>query len=125
MRPVQHRGGPSPLTARIADLTIAIVPRKMSATSAAAAGADWKKASDFRVLVTDMPGEQAYPIAMTVFVFMPKTGSRTRTRAVLDFFRWSLENGAGVATELGYVPLPRPLVRQVLEHWTTRLKAAT
>ena len=91
---------------------------------AAAAGADWGRTSDFGVVLTDMPGEHAYPIGMTVFVFMHKSGSPSRTRAALDFFRWSIENGAGAATQVGFVPLPRPLVRQVLKHWTTHLKAA-
>src|SRR5450631_1177823 len=40
---------------------------------AAAANADWAKAQDFYLVMTDSPGEGAYPIAATVFVLMPKT----------------------------------------------------
>ncbi len=61
---------------------------------AAAASADWGRTSDFYLLLTDGSGENAYPITATVFVLMHKTASRNRTRAALDFFRWSLENGS-------------------------------
>jgi len=85
---------------------------------AAAASADWQRASDFHLLLTDGPGEQAYPIAATVFVLMHKTASRQRTGAALDFFRWSLDKGSGAAAQLGYVPLPAALVQQVKDYWT-------
>ncbi len=85
---------------------------------AAAARADWGRTSDFYLLLTDSPGENAYPITATVFVLMHKAASRSRTRAALDFFRWSLENGSRTAADLGYVPLPAPLVQQVLGYWT-------
>jgi phosphate transport system substrate-binding protein len=92
---------------------------------AAAAGADWGRTSDFYLLLTDAPGENAYPITATVFVLMQKAGSRSRTRAALDFFRWSLEKGSGTAAQLGYVPLPAPLVQQVKAYWTQVFKTAS
>lgn len=84
---------------------------------AAAAGAEWGGTSDFYLVVTDSPGENAYPITATVFILMRKTASRDRTRAALDFFRWSLENGSKTAAQLGYVPLPQPLIQQVKTYW--------
>ena len=56
---------------------------------------------------------------------MHKTASRARTRAALDFFRWSLEKGSSTAAQLGYVPLPAPLVQQVKDYWTTTFKTGT
>jgi phosphate transport system substrate-binding protein len=85
---------------------------------AAAASADWKSTRDFYLMLTDAPGENAYPITATVFVFMHKSASRAKTRAALDFFRWSLEKGSGTATQLGYVPLAQFLVDQVKAYWT-------
>ena len=64
-----------------------------------------------------MPGEHAYPITATVFVLMPKRPRARRTRAALDFFRWSLEKGSAIAAQLGYVPLPEPLIKQVKGYW--------
>jgi phosphate transport system substrate-binding protein len=90
---------------------------------AAAASADWKSTSDFYLLLTNAPGEDAYPITATVFVFMHKSASRARTRAALDFFRWSLEKGSSTATQLGYVPLPAFLIEQVKDYWARTLNA--
>jgi phosphate transport system substrate-binding protein len=84
---------------------------------AAAAGADWSAASDFHLVLTNPAGEQAYPIVATVFALMRKAGSGARTRSALDFFRWSLRNGSGTASALGYVPLPPVLVQQVEAYW--------
>jgi phosphate transport system substrate-binding protein len=93
-----------------------------AAFQAAAAGATWRRADDFHVMLTDPPGEDAYPIAATVFVFMHRSASRARTRATLDFFQWSLEKGAASAAQLGYVPLPAGLVAEVKDYWTRTLK---
>ena len=84
---------------------------------AAAAGADWKSASEFSLVLTDARGEQAYPITVTVFALMPKSARRASTHATLAFFHWSLDNGSRAANQLGYVPLPASLIRQVKEYW--------
>jgi phosphate transport system substrate-binding protein len=84
-----------------------------SSFQAAADGADWRLSSDFNLLLTDSPGQQAYPIVATVFVMMRKGASPMRTRKVLSFFEWSLTRGAKDAASLGYVPLPPALVVQV------------
>ena len=41
-----------------------------AAFAAAAANAEWKAANDFRVLLSDAPGEEAYPLAATVFILI-------------------------------------------------------
>jgi phosphate transport system substrate-binding protein len=92
---------------------------------AAAASADWAGATDFHLLLTDAPGQTAYPIAATVFVLMPRAGSPGRTRAALDFFRWSLDKGARTASQLGYVPLPAPMIEQVRGYWTRTFRTGT
>ena len=87
---------------------------------AAAAAADWSKAVDFDVVVTDSPGEDSYPIAATSFVLMHKAAKDpSRTRMALDFFRWALTEGQKQAGELDYVPLPAGLVSQVEAYWRT------
>jgi phosphate transport system substrate-binding protein len=85
---------------------------------AAAASADWAKAQDFYLVMTDSPGADAYPIAATAFVLIPKTAkSPARTKAALEFFRWVLESGQKSATDLEYVPLPPDLVTQIEAYW--------
>ena len=90
---------------------------------AAAASADWAGASDFDLLMTDAPGEAAYPIVATVFILMRKSTSPRRVSTTLSFFKWALDKGAKDAAELGYVPLPQALVAQVKSYWSTNLKA--
>jgi phosphate transport system substrate-binding protein len=102
-----------------------LVKPDASSFQAAAATAAWEKASDFNLLLTDTPGQNAYPIVATVFILMHKTNSPRRARAALSFFTWSLEKGAKDATGLGYVPLPPALVAQVKDYWAKNLKPGT
>ena len=91
---------------------------------AAAASADWANAKDFYLIMTDAPGEGAYPIAATVFMIMykeAKDASRTNTTVV--FFKWALENGQKQANDLDYVPLPPSLVQQIESYWAAQFKS--
>ena len=91
---------------------------------AAAASADWAKAQDFYLIMTDAPGADAYPIAATVFVIMYKTPKEpARSKAALDFFRWALESGQKQANDLDYVPLPANLVQQIEAYWKSQFAA--
>ena len=85
---------------------------------AAAASADWAGARDFHLVMTDSPGADAYPIAATAFVLMPKApNDPARAKVALEFFRWVLENGQKSATDLEYAPLPADLVTQIEAYW--------
>jgi phosphate transport system substrate-binding protein len=85
---------------------------------AAAAGADWAKAQDFYLVITDSPAPYAYPITATAFVLMHKDPkSPSRSKAALEFFRWALENGQTQAATLDYVALPPGLVTQIEVYW--------
>jgi phosphate transport system substrate-binding protein len=92
--------------------------------SAAAVSAEWARAKDFSLMLTDAPGADAYPIVATTFALVPKPRTR-RTQEVLDFFRLSFESGANDATALGYVPLPETLVKQVKDYWASSMKAGS
>ena len=90
----------------------------------AAASADWGKAQDFYLIMTDAPGDNAYPMAATAFVVMyknPKDALRSRT--AFDFFRFALEKGQKQAEELSYVPLPDSLVQQIEAYWKSQFAA--
>jgi phosphate transport system substrate-binding protein len=91
---------------------------------AAAAGADWAQAQDFYLVMTDAPGDDAYPIAATAFILMHKDSrSPTRMTTALDFFRWALENGQKQAADLDYVALPPSLVGQIEAYWKSAFAA--
>jgi phosphate transport system substrate-binding protein len=92
---------------------------------AAAATADWAGSPDFNLVITNAQGEQAWPIAATVFVLMyaePKDPERSA--AAREFFTWALENGQQQASELDYVPLPPELVGQIEQYWAAGFKGA-
>lgn len=92
---------------------------------AAASSADWKAEKDFHLVLTDAPGEDAYPITATTFVLMPKAPkSQERSAAAIDFVRWSLENGKPQAETLNYVPLPPALIDQIERYWQQSIEVA-
>jgi phosphate transport system substrate-binding protein len=84
----------------------------------AADTADWSHAQDFYVVMTDAPGEEAYPITAATFVLMYKAPKDPeRAQIAREFFKWALENGQPQAEALDYVPLPAGLVQQVEMYW--------
>ncbi len=102
-----------------------VVPDAAS-LQAAASSADWKAERDFHLVLTNAPGEDAYPITATTFVLMPiKPKSPERSAAAIDFVRWSLDNGKSQAETLNYVPLPPALIQQVEQYWQQSFEATT
>jgi phosphate transport system substrate-binding protein len=90
---------------------------------AAAASADWASAKDFNLVITNAPGDQAWPITATNFMLMHKQPKDAqRSKDTLAFFKWAFENGQAQANELHYVPLPAELVKQIEGYWTTEFK---
>jgi len=90
--------------------------------SAAASSADWGSTRDFHLVITNAPGENAWPITATNFILMRKKPRNVEgARNAREFFRWVYANGDRQARELGYVPLPDPLVRQIEAYWAERL----
>ncbi|MGH8031574.1 MAG: phosphate ABC transporter substrate-binding protein PstS [Luteimonas sp.] len=90
---------------------------------AAAAGADWKNAKDFNLVITNASGAQAWPITATNFILMYKQPKdAARAQHALEFFKWAYENGQEQAKSLDYVPLPPELVRQIETYWATEFK---
>ncbi|AWH52899.1 phosphate ABC transporter substrate-binding protein PstS [Stenotrophomonas sp. ESTM1D_MKCIP4_1] len=91
--------------------------------AAAAASADWASAKDFNLVITNAPGEQAWPITATNFMLMQKQPKDAkRNQDTLAFFKWAFENGQAQANELHYVPLPAELTKQIEAYWGTELK---
>ena len=94
------------------------------AFQAAAENANWAGAKDFFLVMTDAPGENAYPITATAFIIMYKQPKDFgRAKRARDFFRWSLENGQPQAAALDYVPLPPSLVRQIENYWNSEFRS--
>lgn len=89
-------------------------PPSIGAFQAAAASANWNQAPDFDLVMTDAPGESAYPLAATTFALMRTAPANpAAARAAIGFFEWSWEHGQQLARSLAYVPLPTPLVKHI------------
>lgn len=90
------------------------------AFAAAADTADWANAKDFGLIMTNAPGETAWPITATTWIIMYKQAkNEEKSKAAFDFFKWSLENGQQQAESLDYVALPKSLVDRVENYWKT------
>ncbi len=86
---------------------------------AAAASADWANAKDFYLVMTNAPGENAWPITATNFILMYKQPKNAEgAKNAKEFFRWVYANGDAQAKALDYVPLPDSLVQQIEAYWS-------
>ena len=84
------------------------------AFAAAAATADWNHAQDFNLVMTNASGANAYPIAASTFILLPKQPKdKAKSQAAIAFFKYALEKGQPQANKLDYVPLPDALVKQI------------
>jgi phosphate transport system substrate-binding protein len=91
-----------------------ITPSVDSVTAAAAAAAE-DIPDDFRVSITNAPGDETYPIAsFTWLLLYEQPRDRDRGRIMVEFLRWALTDGQGHARDLGYAPLPASLVTREL-----------
>jgi len=91
---------------------------------AAAANADWAKAPGFYLLLTNQPGAQSWPITGASFILIYKNPPKPEAaRQVLDFFDWAYHNGAQLAAQLDYVPMPQNVVKLVEDTWRKQVEA--
>jgi phosphate transport system substrate-binding protein len=86
-----------------------------SVTAAAAAAATAMPA-DFRVSITNAPGDNAYPISsFTWLLFYESPKDKAAARTMVEFMRWALTDGQKYCQELGYAPLPDSVVKLEME----------
>jgi phosphate transport system substrate-binding protein len=82
------------------------------AVSLAAAEAASKMPADFRVSITNAPGKGVYPISSFTWLLLyenPK--DKTQAKVMVDFVKWALGDGQKFADQLGYAPLPDPVIK--------------
>jgi phosphate transport system substrate-binding protein len=86
----------------------------------AAASAAGKMPPDFRVSITNAPGNGVYPISSFTWLLMyqnPK--DKNQGKAMVDFVKWALSDGQKYCAELGYAPLPAEVVKMELAQLAT------
>ena len=79
--------------------------------TAAAAEAAKKMPPDFRVSITNAPGDGAYPISSFTWLLLYETPQdKALGKVMVDFMNWALTDGQKFAPDLGYAPLPASVV---------------
>jgi phosphate transport system substrate-binding protein len=95
-----------------------------SATFAAAAShADWSSKPGFGVILANQPGDDSWPMTAATWILVYKQPKDTAATAeALKFFAWAYKNGAKMAEELDYVPMPDNVVAEVEKMWSADIK---
>ncbi len=92
---------------------------------AAAANAKWKPEEGFYQILTNQPGKDSWPITGATFILMyVHQDNEQAALDVLKFFDWAFTNGAKMAAELDYVPLPENVIAQIRAAWKAQIRAA-
>ncbi len=92
-----------------------------ASVTAAAAESAASMPADFRVSITNPPGEAVYPIATFTWALVPtKIPDPAKRQSLVAFLNWGLTDGQAFAEGLSYAPLPdsviekaKPLVAQI------------
>jgi phosphate transport system substrate-binding protein len=96
----------------------------LESVTAAAAGVKLPQDTDFRVSITNAPGEKAYPISSFTWLLIKKDNKALeKAKLIRDFLTWMITPEAQkMAAELHYSPLPAPVV-SLIEARLPTLKA--
>ena len=79
--------------------------------TAAADAAAKQMPADFRVSITNPPGDAAYPIASFTWLLLYEDAQDKKQAAMMvDFMKWALTEGQKFAPAMGYASLPKGVV---------------
>jgi phosphate transport system substrate-binding protein len=87
------------------------VKADLESVTAAAASVAQKMPADFRVSITNAPGEKAYPISSFTWLLVPeKFNDKNKLKVMKDFLQWMSTDGQKLTQKLLYAPLPEEVV---------------
>ena len=90
---------------------------------AAAANANWNSQPGYGVILANQPGEKSWPMTAATWILVYKQPQdAAATAEALKFFAWSYKNGAKMAEELDYVPMPANVVKDIEASWAAEIK---
>jgi phosphate transport system substrate-binding protein len=79
-----------------------------------AAAASVSVPADYRVSITNAPGDKAYPIASFTWILLYQAQEdATKGRTLAEFLSWAIHDGQQLGGALGYAPLPADLVKKI------------
>jgi phosphate transport system substrate-binding protein len=101
--------------AQVKNASGSFITPSLESVTAAAAGINLPKDTDFRVSVTNAPGAEAYPIASFTWLLVKKDNKdAAKAKLIRDFLTWMITPEAQkMAADLHYAPLPTPVVTLV------------
>lgn len=109
--------GLAPLAyATVQNKTGAFVEPSAASFKAAVETVAWGSGDDFYQLVTNPPGDRAWPIPGVVFILL-KAEDKADSTAALAFFRWALNEGREEAAAENYGTPPADLVGKIETYW--------
>jgi phosphate transport system substrate-binding protein len=85
----------------------------------AAKYAKWTPDNDFYALIAYPDGKSSYPIVAATFILLPEEKTDTNKK-VTKFFDFAYQNGDTIATDLGYVPLPKETKDMIRKYWADK-----
>ncbi|PYR95292.1 MAG: phosphate ABC transporter substrate-binding protein PstS [Acidobacteria bacterium] len=92
------------------------VKASTDAVTAAAASAASKMPPDFRVSITNAPGDDVYPISSFTWLLLYQDAQdKKQAKTMVDFLKWALTDGQKFAPDLGYAPLPKPVIEMEMK----------
>jgi phosphate transport system substrate-binding protein len=95
-----------------------VVAPSLDSFGAAAANADWTKAKNFHLVITNQPGDASWPIAASTWVLIHQEPKDAAAAAMaLKFFDWAYKNGKDEAKALDYVAIPDNVVALIEKSW--------
>jgi phosphate transport system substrate-binding protein len=87
------------------------VKASLAGVTAAASAAAHAMPPDFRVSITNAPGENVYPISsFTWLLVYQNQKDKAKGKVITDFMHWMLADGQKYCADLGYAPLPKEVV---------------
>ena len=82
------------------------IKASLESVTAAAASAP-KMPADFRVSITNSPGQNAYPISSFTWLLIPaQSKDPAKGKILADFLNWMVTDGQKMTSALAYAPLP-------------------
>ena len=96
------------------------VKASVESVTAAAAEAAKSMPADYRVSITNAPGDGAYPVSSFTWLLLyqdPK--DKAQAKVMNDFVKWALTDGQKFCGDLGYSPLPKNVVDMELKTLAT------
>jgi len=96
------------------------VKASIDSVTAAAAAAAKQMPADYRVSITNAPGDAVYPISSFTWMLLYQDAKdKAQAKAMVDFMKWALTDGQRFAGEMGYAPIPKNVVEMEMKTLAT------